>query len=143
MKRRKPPFLLITALVLLVGAAVWFNVPELRDPTAAIVNTGQGHSHDDGHDHSHEEPKPNAGQSSSEKESMKSVLSDATGKGRKPEAPPQDTPQLEPTQAAASGPTQKLPPDMVGKPRPNMQNTATHWWDDTSMMGDKSKKSGR
>lgn len=141
MKRRhKPPYLLIVALFVLVGAAVWFNVPDLHRKDQ-IVDPHAGHDHGPGDGHNHDEPVADAGKSDPTKESMKEVLKEATGADRKPEAP--TTEEATPRQVPTATKTKPAPPELVGKPKPNMQTTSTQWWDDKSMMGDKMKKSGR
>ncbi|MBV6458735.1 MAG: hypothetical protein HONBIEJF_01873 [Fimbriimonadaceae bacterium] len=140
MKRRKPPYMLIVALFVLVGAAVWFNVPDLHreDP---IVDPTAGHEHGPGDGHNHDEPVADASKPDATKESMKEVLQKATGADRKPEPP--TTENATPRQVPTAAKTKPEPPEMLGKPKPNMQTTSTQWWDDKSMMGDKLKKSKR
>lgn len=139
-RRRKPPYMLIVALFVLVGAAVWFNVPDLRRPDQ-VVDPLASHDHSPGDGHNHDEPIADAGKDDASKQSMKEVLKEATGVGRKPEAP--TTQDATPRQVQTEAKTKPSAPDLLGKPKPNMQTTSTQWWDDKSMMGSKSKKSDR
>lgn len=139
-RRRKPPYMLIVALFVLVGAAIWFNMPELRRQDQ-IVDPVAADSHGPGDGHNHDEPVADAGKLDPTKESMKDVLKEATGSGRKPESP--KTEEASAKQVPTLPKSKPSAPDLLGKPKPNMQTTSTQWWDDKSMMGDKAKKSGR
>lgn len=112
MKKRKPPVLLASLLVLLVGAVAFMNY----EPPGAKTD---GHGHDHAHDHGAEGGKALSQTSQpipDQKEDMKQSLANAAAQGANQNAQAQVPDQ----------PTVKV--GTIERPRPNENAVAGQWY---------------
>ncbi|MGV3616270.1 MAG: hypothetical protein ACO1SV_13130 [Fimbriimonas sp.] len=126
MKKRNKPIVLVTMLILMVGAVAFINFPKNLD-------VGGGHGPNDGHGHGQEEAPPTGKDVTVPDQASiaESVSSSIASK---------DTPRRMPTSPGGPGRPGGAPETMIKlpkasqyKPKPNDSSTATQWYTDESM----------
>ena len=127
MKKRNKPIVLVTMLILMVGAVAFINFP--KDLAVG------GHGPNDGHNHGQEEA-PQTGQQVNvpDKPSIaESVSSSITSKDN-PKRMPTGRPGGPPGSPGSESESMiKIPKASQYKPKPNDSSTATQWYTEESM----------